>query len=192
MRRNLTAFSQPSMALSILIYHTVKWVATDRQFQSYATPHRGPCMPQSRNEIFDVVVGSQRGMGRAVKQTNHHHGVVLGTCDGTRAQRRWWKNWSVRLRNWSEWRTARNPLCQRQETQDNFSFDCDGAILEIGGLTICIIYHGLLKLHLFPGLFKWQSASVCRAEVFLTGSLARETDALSSSKPEGLLGGRAS
>jgi hypothetical protein len=79
-------------------------------------------MPQSRNEIFDVVIGVQRGMGRAVKQTNHNHRVVLGACDGTRAQLRLWKSWTVRLRNWSEWRTARNPLCQRQETEDNFFY----------------------------------------------------------------------
>ena len=29
--------------MSILIRHTVKWVATDRQSRSHATPHRGPC-----------------------------------------------------------------------------------------------------------------------------------------------------
>jgi hypothetical protein len=51
-RQNFTAFSQPSMALSILIRHTVKWVATDRQFRSHATPHRGPCYAA----IFPVTI----------------------------------------------------------------------------------------------------------------------------------------
>src|SRR5271157_688980 len=40
------------MASSILIRHTGKWVATDRQSRSHATPHWGPCYAA----IFPVTI----------------------------------------------------------------------------------------------------------------------------------------
>lgn len=43
--------------------------------------HVGPLLPQPRDQIFQILVGSQRRVGCAVPQRNHHHLARLGIGD---------------------------------------------------------------------------------------------------------------